>query len=355
MILTPWTKKKAAANTRNVFAAALLSFGFFTTTAFTQSSSDFVEPSAREVEPARPLAAIVPQERIATSIDLGRIVLPGTTGGILGSLLISAADRTPEKLAARAAERAERFARPLAAALEGFDVPPLADKATSAAASEVTWFASGPTQNFVGEAVSDHLVDGVNITPDSTVSMTFATGWIDEEANDTRGAAAWNEERKRLEREFLEANFDAGEVATVTWRYQLSSDFTNIQVIADMALRRKGSASPHYEQQLISIVKLRHPTFVEEENVAIWAANDAAFARLALTLAFERAGEVLPSIIALDEEGMVRAMDKKRKSVTSAGFHGPELFRDDKGSVFFARDGDQRLKAFVTVQTIRNR
>ena len=74
-----------------------------------------------------------------------------------------------------------------------------------------------------------------------------------------------------------------------------------------------------------------------------------------LTMAFERAGEVLPAILALDEDGYETATDKKRKSVTSAGFHGPELLRDEKGPVFFAKDGDQRLKAFVTVQTIRNR
>ena len=348
-------KANIAAGAKLALAAMLLPVGLVASPAAAQNASEYVKPAARSVEPARPIAAIVPQERIATSIDLGRILLPGGSGGIIGSLLVSAADRTPEKLAAKAAAKAEEFSRPLTAAMGELDAASLAQKATTAAASETTWFAVGPAQLLAGESISKRLDGEVNVVPDTTVSMTYATGWIDEEANDTAGAFRWASERDRLEREFFTSQADASEFASVTWRYQLSADFTNIQVIADVELQKKGAASPYYAQQLISIVKLRRPTFVEEDNVAIWAANDAAYAKTALTMAFERAGEVLPAILALDEDGYETATDKKRKSVTSAGFHGPELLRDEKGPVFFAKDGDQRLKAFVTVQTIRNR
>lgn len=348
-------KIRVLANTSIVFASLALSLGLPAGGASAENVPEYVEPDARVVEPARPIAAIVPQERIATSIDLGRIMLPGGSGGLLGSLIVSASDRTPEKLAAKAAEKAESFVVPLAAELEGFDAVSLAQNATTAAATATPWLASGPAQSFEGQSISMRMDDEVNVTLDSTVAMTFAIGWIDEEANDTAGAFRWQSERKRLEREFRAAHPEAAELASVTWRYRLSADFTNIQVIADVGLHRRGSASPLYSQQLISIVKLRRPTFVEEDNVAIWAADDAALAKTALTMAFERAGEVLPAILALDKAGYERATDRKRKSVTSAGYHGPELLRDEKGPVFFAKDGDQRLKAFVTVLTIRNR
>ena len=119
-------------------------------------------------------------------------------------------------------------------------------------------------------------------------------------------------------------------------------------------MERPGAPEEHYAQQLVSIVKLRRPTFVEEDNVAIWAANDAALARTALTLAFARAGEVIPMLLALDAKGYDAATDKNAPSVTSAGYHGPVLLRDAKGPVFYAKDGDQRFAAFVATQTIRN-
>jgi hypothetical protein len=102
-------------------------------------------------------------------------------------------------------------------------------------------------------------------------------------------------------------------------------------------------------------VKLRRPSFVEEENVAIWAANDGAVAREALRMAFARVGETLPVVLALDKQGYANAIDPKRNPrATGGNFSGPQLLRDDKGPVFFAKDSDQRLAAFVAVQTIDN-
>ena len=311
-------------------------------------TSPYVAPAAREVEPARPVAVIIPQERIATTVELGRIT-PGT-GGLIGSMI----DNRPERLAQNAAAKAEVHVTPLVEVLAGFDAPALAVSASEAALAKTAWFASGPAELHVGASIASTQVEGEDAGGDSTVSMTYNIGAFREEANDTSGAKRWSQVRTELEDAFAAEHPDAGELASITWRYRMSADFTNVQVIADLALRKNGSSRQYYAQQLISIVKLRRPTFVEEDNVAIWAANDGALAREALIMAFARAGEAIPALLALDSAGYATATDRSRESATSAGFHGPVLLRDEKGPVFYAKDGDQRLDAFVTVQTIRN-
>lgn len=309
----------------------------------------YIAVEAREVEPDRPIGVIIPQEEIASSIDLGRII--PNEGGLIGALI----DRTPEKLAQNAATKADGFVRPLAQALKGFDAKTLATAATSNAIAQTEWFADNQPAVHVGSSIAITKADEKTGGADSTVSMTYWVGFIGNEANDSVGALTWEKERRRLESEFAAANSSASQLSLMTWRYQVSHDFTNMQVIADLAIRRPNSTDRIYDQQLISIVKLRRPSFVEEDNVAIWAANDGALARNALKMAFARAGEVIPSILALDAQDYARAIKKKgQDTATSAGFHGPILLSDDKGPVFHAKDGDQRLKAFVTVQTIRN-
>lgn len=307
----------------------------------------YVPEEAREVEPARPMASIIPQERIASSIDLGRII--PNEGGLIGALV----DRTPEKLAQNAAAKADGFIAPLAAALDGFDANSLANAAAKNILAKTEWLAAGTPALQAGNSISATRNTEASNGADSTVSMTYWIGAFGTEANDTVGALTWEKERRRLEQEFLSANAGASEVALISWRYQLSHDFTNMQVIADVAIVKPSSKARLYEQQLISIVKLRRPSFIEEENVAIWAANNGALARQALEMAFARSGKVLPSILELDANGLKKATAKGGETATSAGFHGPVLMRDENGPVFYARDGDQRLKAFIAVQTIR--
>jgi hypothetical protein len=340
----------ASAKMRGISAhIALAAFFVFSTQHALAQAERSVAQNARTVEPARPIAAIVPQDQIASSIELGRIV--PNEGGLIGALV----DRTPEKLAQNAAAKADEFIRPLTNSLEGFDANTLAASATLNALSQTEWFATGSPTLLAGTSISSTQSNERSAGSDSTVSMTYANGAFDTEANDTVGGLTWEQERLRLEREFAAAHSSASQLSVITWRYQLSADFTNLQVIADVAIRRQNSPIRLYRQQLISIVKLRRPSFVEEDNVAIWAANDGAFARKAIEMAFARAGEVLPPILALDAKAYKNATNKKRNpTATSAGFHGPQLLRDEKGPVFHARDGDQRLRAFIAVQTIRN-
>lgn len=312
-------------------------------------TKNYINTQDQVTEPARPLAVIVAQEELATSIELGRIVLGD--GGLIGALV----DRRPETLAQNAAAKAYAIAKPLEDAMSGFDAVPLALAATNQMLAGTTWFAAPEPQVFTGTSMAITDRDPVASEGDRTIKMTFEIGAFGNEANDTVGALNWNRERTRLASEFAAANSDAREIAVISWRYQLSADFTNMQVIADIEIRRPKSTIPTFQQQLISVVKLLRPTFVEEENVAIWAANDGALARQALERAFARAGEVLPAVIALDAAGYKDATDrKKHKRITGGNYSGPELLTDDTGSVFYAKDGDQRLSAFVAVQSIRH-
>jgi len=316
--------------------------------AFAQTES-FIAAEDRVTEPTRPIAVIIAQEELATSIELGRII--PNEGGLIGAMV----NRAPEKLAQNAAAKAYRFAVPLREALADFDAKPLALAATEQTLSQSDWFAAITPQVYPGGSMAITTENPVAAEGDTTVSMTFALGYIGNDANDTIGALNWNKERDRLESEFAAAHAGAEEIAIISWRYQLSADFTNMQVIADIATRRPNTPLRLYRQQLISVVKLRRPTFVEEDNVAIWTANDGALARKALEMAFDRAGEVMPAVLALDKSGYKDATNKKKRPrATGANFSGPQLLRDDKGPVLFAKDGDQRLRAFVAVQSIRN-
>lgn len=329
-------------------AVALVAAACIQPAAFAQTER-YVPAAQRAAEPARPLAVIIAQEELATSIQLGRIV--PNEGGIIGAVT----NRRPEILAQNAAAKAHAFAAPLRAAVAGFNARDLAIAASERVLAQTPWLAGVPPQLYVGKSMAVTGENPVASRGDSTVSMTFEIGAFASEANDTVGALNWSKERGRLEREFAAANATAGQLAIITWRYQVSPDFTNMQVIADVAIRTPGASQRVYEQQFISVVKLRRPTFVEEENVAIWAANDGALAREALTMAFARVGETLPAVLALDKQAYANAIDPKRNPrATGGNFSGPQLLRDDKGPVFFAKDSDQRLAAFVAVQTIDN-
>lgn len=303
---------------------------------------------AREAASPRPVGALVPQHRIASSIELGRIAFPSGGGGILGTIIIAGENDIPEMLADRAVSRAEAWIAPLVAALGEFDVPTLAGNATMAALGGAGWLGASPPEVLsIGNVPADAAIRPVLVT------RTYNIGLWGPAPNTTPATETWAGDVGAMQRRLDDAHADAGERAQVQWRYQMSPNFGQVQVIADVSIRRRGAIGPFYNQQVISVVRLDRPAFVEEDNVARWTANDAALARTALTMAFARAGEVLPCVLALDEAGWRTATDDTRESATAAGYHGPVLLRDETGPVFWAEDGDQRLAAFVTVQTIR--
>ncbi|MFC3100308.1 hypothetical protein [Altererythrobacter lauratis] len=306
----------------------------------------FVPAESRQLAAPRPVAVFLPQQRIASSIELGRIAFPAGGGGALGAIIINGNNDIPERLANSALERAEGWITPLVEALDGFDITPLASNATLAALEQTGWLGTVQLDVLNGEIpqATEGGSKGV------LVSTTYGIGLFGPAANSNAAVRATGETITAMERDFAAAYPDAAERAQVLWRYQMSPDFTQVQVIADVTLVRKNAAEPFYKQQVIALVRLPRPSFVEEENVARWAANDGALARAALTSAFARVGQVLPQVLALDREGFAAATDRRRESATVAGFHGPVLRRDAGGPVIWARDGDQRFAAFVTAQ-----
>ena len=313
--------------------------------------NDYVPVDAREVEPARPVAVLLPQSRIASSIELGRIMFPAGGGGALGLLIINGQNSIPERLAEGALERVETRIVPLLEALDSFDVAPLATGATQVVLENTPWLGAGPPELL---SRAPEQPDGEGASTGVSFSNPRSGGLFEYESNQTEAAQAWVANTSDLQREFNAAHADAEEVAQFLWRYQMSPDFTQVQVVADVSLFRPGESEAFYTQQLISSVRLRRPSFVEEENVATWAANDGALAKRAIDRAFARAGDMLPHILAQDEAGFEQATDLDRESVTAAGYHGPVLFHDDAGPLFWARDDDQNLAAFVATQVVRN-
>lgn len=308
----------------------------------------FVAPAVRESAPARPVGVLVAQPHLASSIELGRIAFPGWGGGALGAIIIASTNDIPQRLAEAAIARSETRIAPLRAELEDFDAAALAGDATLAALAGTVWLGASPP-----DMLTLGLGNAGEVPRPVLVSRTYRIGLWGAAPNTSAASENWTGDVAALEEQFALAHADAGERVQVLWRYQMAPDFSAVQVFADISIRRRGVAEPFYVQQVISVVRLNRPALIEEDNVTRWAANDGTLARRALQMAFARAGEVLPQVLALDEAGFIAATDRRRETATAAGYHGPLLVRDNKGPVFWAEDGDQRLAAFVATQTIR--
>lgn len=297
-------------------AATLLAFAAPANAQRNPAPSPYVSAELRAASDVRPVAALLSQNELASSIELGRILGPNTgNGGLLGAIIIVAMDRTTERLTAAANARAEAHIAPLRTALTGFDGNALAQQATSTALSGLSWFNAGATE--------------------------------------LRVNASQDENAPPPQRLFALDHPQANQLGLISWRYQMSPDFSQVQVIASIEIVDRARLVPRYRQQLISIVKLDRPSFVPEENVARWSANGGAPARRALEMAFARAGQTIPRIMDLDQAAYRHATDRRRTDrVIAVGYHGPVLFQDEAGPVFWARDGDQGLAAFVAVQTV---
>ena len=308
----------------------------------------FVPPAAREAAPARPVGVLVAQPHLASSIELGRIAFPGWGGGALGAIIIASTNDIPQRLAEAAIGRSEARIAPLRSELEDFDAAALAGDATLAALAGAGWLGASPP---------DMLTVGLGNTGETPhpvlVTRTYRIGLWGAAPNTSAASDNWTGDVAALEEQFALAHADAGERTQVLWRYQMSPDFSAVQVFADVSIRRRGLPEPVYLQQVISVVRLNRPALIEEDNVTRWAASDGGLARRALQMAFARAGEVLPQVLALDQAGFTALQERGHETATAAGYHGPLLVRDDKGPVFWAEDGDQRLAAFVATQTIR--
>lgn len=268
----------------------------------------------RDVEGARAVHVAVAQNRIESSVEIGRVAADNSAGGgLLGAILIASMDNKREILADSATQRAEATIAPLRGALDGFDVDALALATTQAALTGIAWF---------------HPQD-VTLSKDASVGG----------------------------REAFLAAAPGQQAAFVTYRYDLSPDFTQIRVFAEVSLARKGkprgkrgepSIEPLYTQPMVAIVQLGTRSYEPRDNVARWSADGGERARAALTTAFARLERLIPHALDLSAADAKGLTDKKHEKAFAAGEYGPLIRRG------FAQPDDVLIwsDGLVYVQTL---
>ena len=242
----------------------------------------------------RPVAVFVPQPRLGTSIEVGRVAVDGYGGGLIGMIVISAMDDKRQVMAAHASGEADSIVAPLAEALASTDVADMALQATRKAIAR--------TPGFDPSAVS--LVPG----PDGASDAALA------------------------------ARHRSTQVATATYRIQMSPDFTQLQVIADISVVTAPGLVPLYAQRVVSLVELRQRSYVHQENVDRWMRDDARVAKQALASAFARFEQIVPTVVGLDPASFALKTDSHKTGPSfAAGYYGPTVSRDDKGVVIWSK------------------
>ena len=256
----------------------------------------------RAVPGGRAVQIAVPQTRIDTSFEVGRVASDSYGGGLIGAIIISSMDDKREVMGRSLQEKAETTVAPLREALRTFDVDGLALATTRAALAETAWFQA-------------------------------------------RDIVATKESSRQSRAAFYQTS-TAPQVAFVTYRYGLSPDFTHIRVTADIALMRKPVArgataqpEPFYEQTISSIVQLRSRSYEHHENVAQWSADDGKLAKASLIAAFGQIERLIPYALSLDAAEAGQFADKNRPKAFGAGFYGALIRKDEaaEGTLLWSR------------------
>jgi hypothetical protein len=263
----------------------------------------------------RAVLLTIEQSQIETSFDLGRVpesLLPPESGfwGWYGAPAVRSMDEDRRNMLSDSLHRkAEANAVPLRQALLGFDVDALALAATKAGLAKPGWF---QMQDIT--ASRDPL-------PQSRAAF-FASSATPQSA-------------------------------FINYRYELSPDFTQIRVMAEIAIERPVPAKPGkaalsqviYRQRLLSIVQLRSPSYEPRENVTRWSASGGALARQALTAAFGQFEEMLPYVLGLGQADLDGFAAKDREKSYAAGFYGPLIARKGPEDVLIWSSGLVHVQA----------
>jgi len=248
---------------------------------------------------ARPVQFSLEQREIDVAIDLGRI--PGNIhgGGLIGALIIHASDDRQKRMRENAIDKANVAARPLRTSLFGFDVDALALAATRKA--------------LVGQDTPD--------TPPIVASQT--------DAADARIA-------------FRTAH-PAQQLAFVDYRYELSPDFGQIRVIADLTIERAakpgGQPALIYRQRIVSIAQLPSPSYEPGENATRWSHNGGKLARAAITGSFAQIETMIPHALRLTAAEIASLSAKKREKTFAGGFYGPMIARGEADGILLWVNG----------------
>lgn len=249
-------------------------------------------------------AAVSVSSQIGTSVDVGRVMSDTAYGGgLIGAVMLSSMDDKRETMTANASAAAQATIAPLLAALKNQDFAGLALETSRNALAGVGGFDAS----------------AVALVPGPDVPTTPA----------------------------LIAAHPSGQFGNLSFRLQMSPDFTHLQLIADIAVARSKGMVPIYAQRVVSVVELKKRSYDHTENVAHWSRDDARLARDAIAAAFRRLETIIPVVVNLDPARYAMVTDKsKTGSAFAAGFHGPLLLRDDIGPVIWSKGN-----GFIAIQT----
>ena len=261
-----------------------------------------LSPADRAAATGRPVALSV-TPRIETSVAVGRVMSDATYGGgLIGAILLSSMDDKRETMTVNASGRAQSTIAPLLAALKDQEYSDLALEAGRNALAKV-------------EGIDPAAVA---LVPSATVPTAKA----------------------------LAATYPSGQIVLLAFRTEMSPDFTHVRLIADIAIARSKDMVPVYGQRVVSIVELKQRSYDHQANVARWAADDARIARAAIAAAYRRLETVIPAVLNLDPDRYAVVTSKsKTGSAFGAGFHGPQLLRDDVGPVIWSKGN-----GFIAIQ-----
>lgn len=246
----------------------------------------------------RPRAVLLlfPQNEIETSFDVGRVA-SDQASGLLDAIVIGAMDKKKKVLSANLSDKAYATVRPLHIVLAPFDVEALALGATQVALAEPGWLQPQPFA----------------VTKDASLAVRSA----------------------------FVAGAETQQLAVIAYRYDLSPDFTQIRVTADVALARKPvsrdkkpttTATDFYRQRITSIVQLPKRSYAHHDNVAQWSADDGKRAKAALTNAFAEIGRLIPYALALRPTDVASLSATNREKIFAAGLYGSLIERAADGS-----------------------
>lgn len=245
----------------------------------------------RVVEGGRAVLVELPQSEIDIEVDIGRVVSDAAYGGgLLGALFLSSSDRKRKALTELDIERARHHVAPLRDAIKDFDFENLAIASAGSAFSRLDWF--GAREQKLVRSQSDS------------------------------------------EREAFAKATGARQLATVTYRYSLSPDCTQLRVVADIALWRsettsvkgaRGALAPLYQQRIAVIAELRVRSYEHSENVAQWSADNGKLARASIRAALTRLEQLIPFAFGLTQADIDALNEPKSDRIFAAGFYGPPV------------------------------
>ncbi|HEX4694174.1 hypothetical protein [Sphingomonas sp.] len=245
----------------------------------------------RSIPGGRAVQVTLVQRDIDVTIELGRVAHSDGNGGLLGLLVTSSMDRQRRgTMGMDAHDAAERNVLPVRGALADMDVDSLALSTTKAALAKPDWF--GAT-DFVASKES------------STAAFQATAG--------------------------------TSQLAYITYRYELSPDFSQIRVYADLRIDRRVpqkvgkivlASGPIYHQRILSVVQLRARTYEPRDNARIWSAANGRLAKAGMTLAFKQFESLIPYALSLSDADVKGFAVKTSEKAFAASYYGPLIVRN---------------------------